>query len=127
MHNLNFAREVTLDTTGSAIGVAEGPRRSSGYITEASSGVVLGTQGGSIDVRGFISAGSGERIAGLAGGAGLNLGVMFGDIESMGGRGRSRTIVIGPVGFTIYKNEANEFIGASISPLGKGGVLRVFY
>ena len=114
-------------STGGAGGIAEGPRKSRGYIMEASSGFVIGTQGSSIDARGFISAGSGDRIAGLSGGAGLNIGVMFGDVDTMGGRGKSHTVVIGPVGFTMYKNEANEFIGASISPLGKGGGLSSFH
>ena len=114
-------------STGGAVGIAEGPIKAIGYVQEVSSGFVIGTQGNSIDARGFISAGKGNRIAGLAGGAGLNFGMMFGDVDTMGGRGTSHSIVIGLVGFTMYKNGANEFIGVSISPLGKGGGLSEFF
>ncbi len=114
-------------STGGAFGIAEGPRSARGYVQEASSGFILGTQGNGFSSRGFISAGNGDRITGFTGAGGLNFGVMFGDVSSINGFGKSTTTVLGPFSLTKIKNTKNELIGISGSLLGKGFGLSEFH
>jgi len=114
-------------STGGAVGIANSPSSNNGHVVEASSGYIIGTQDSSIQGKGFISSGYGSRIVGATAGGGINVGVMFGNVDTIGGKSKGITTVLGPVSVTEIVSLDNKLIGVSVSFWGKGFGLSEFH
>jgi RHS repeat-associated protein len=109
--------------SGGAAGASNAPGGKKGSVIEASSGIIVGTTKcpTGIEVGGIVSTGSGTSVAGIAAGAGLSIGYYPGDASSLKGGGTSTTTVVGPVGFSVMKDNSGNIVAISISLVGKGG------
>ncbi len=70
---------------------------SPGSIVEASSGIVVGTEGTGIGFAGFSTTGKGTECAGVVGGVGYVIGFFRGDVSELGGRDSATTLNLGYV------------------------------
>lgn len=115
-----FAIQVS---TATSFGISNSPRGFKGTFREASSGFIIGSEKGSFSAKGIISAGRGDKVSGISGGVSLNVGIIYGDISTTEGAGKSETITVGPASLSFLSNSSGESIGFSLSAWGFGGGL----
>jgi RHS repeat-associated protein len=111
---------ISLTTSTTAAASSRPGSCNDGGAVETSSGVVIGSDGGRAVAGGITSVGTGHNVTGAAVGAGLNLGITFGDVSSAAGPGTATTGVFGPFSTTANFNSAGQYTGASVSIGGKG-------
>ena len=98
-----------------------------GDVYKASGGIIVGTEGNGFSAQAFTATGLGDRITGTVARANFTLGYILGDVSSIGGRTKTRTLLLDIVAITSIRNEKGEAIGGSISFGGRGAGLADFF